>query len=91
MIVLAVTSGESLGEHDYRFDHGEFVYDATIRVDPELGVLALMSASERTDAGGGVYRFVMDKPVPHKYQIQPTWLRILSIDYGVFQLCDFRF
>lgn len=32
--VVAVTAdhGESLGEHDFWFDHGEYVYDATLRV-----------------------------------------------------------
>ncbi|MCA8941092.1 MAG: aminopeptidase, partial [Planctomycetes bacterium] len=39
-------------------------YDATIRVDPKLGVVPVMSASERDVLGGGAFRFVMDKPVP---------------------------
>ena len=32
VVVLTADHGESLGEHDFWFDHGEFVYDATLRV-----------------------------------------------------------
>jgi len=32
LILLAGAHGESLGEHDYFFDHGDFLYDTCIRV-----------------------------------------------------------
>lgn len=32
VIVFTADHGESLGEHDYYFDHGEYVYDASSRV-----------------------------------------------------------
>jgi len=32
VIVFAADHGESLGEHDFYFDHGEYVYDASSRV-----------------------------------------------------------
>ncbi len=32
VVVVTADHGESLGEHDFWFDHGEFVYDATLRV-----------------------------------------------------------
>ena len=31
-LVFTSDHGESLGEHDYYFEHGWFVYDATLRV-----------------------------------------------------------
>jgi arylsulfatase A-like enzyme len=32
LIVFTSDHGESLGEHDYYYDHGDYVYDATLRV-----------------------------------------------------------
>lgn len=32
LIVLTSDHGESLGEHDYYFDHGEYLYDGTLQV-----------------------------------------------------------
>lgn len=32
IVVVVADHGESLGEHDYHFDHGQYVYDASIRV-----------------------------------------------------------
>ncbi|MCC7170843.1 MAG: sulfatase-like hydrolase/transferase [Planctomycetes bacterium] len=32
LVVVTADHGESLGEHDYWFDHGEFVYDTCLRV-----------------------------------------------------------
>lgn len=32
LIVVTADHGESLGEHDYWFDHGDFVYDTCLRV-----------------------------------------------------------
>ncbi len=32
LILLAGTTGESFGDHDYRFDHGEYLYDSGIQV-----------------------------------------------------------
>ncbi len=32
LIVLTSDHGESLGEHDYHFEHGEFLYDETLRI-----------------------------------------------------------
>lgn len=37
VIVFASDHGESLGEHDYFYDHGDYVYNATLRVP--LGIV----------------------------------------------------
>lgn len=39
-------------------------YDAVIRVDPALGIVPVMSASERVVVDPGTVRFTMDKPIP---------------------------
>jgi arylsulfatase A-like enzyme len=37
LIVFTADHGESLGEHDYYYDHGDYVYDASLRVP--LGII----------------------------------------------------
>lgn len=32
LVIISADHGESLGEHNYFFDHGDFVYEATVRV-----------------------------------------------------------
>ena len=69
LVIITADHGESLGEHDYYFDHGDFLYEDQIRVPlimrfpnmPEKG--KIINAQVRT------------------IDIMPTILHILDIDY----------
>jgi arylsulfatase A-like enzyme len=48
LVVITSDHGESLGEHDYYFDHGEDLFDPSIRI-PLLVVGPGLAAGHRTD------------------------------------------
>lgn len=50
-VVVAGTHGESLGEHDSWFDHGEFLYDTSLRVPLILRAGGLPAARVETSVG----------------------------------------
>jgi arylsulfatase A-like enzyme len=68
-IVFAADHGESLGEHDFYYDHGDYVYDATLRVP--LGVVLGENDPLRR-------REVVDPPVS-LVDVMPTMMDLLGI------------
>jgi arylsulfatase A-like enzyme len=50
LIVVAADHGESLGEHDFYYDHGDYVYDASTRVPLGIVVPEDSAGSGRTVA-----------------------------------------
>jgi arylsulfatase A-like enzyme len=49
LLVLTSDHGESLGEHDYFFDHGEDLFDPSLRI-PLVVILPAAPAGQRSDA-----------------------------------------
>lgn len=66
LVVVTATSGESLGENDYYFDHGELLYD------PELRVPLILSAAN-------LPKRVISNQV-RSLDLLPTLLDILHIE-----------
>ncbi len=52
LVVYTSDHGESLGEHDYFFDHGEYLYDGTLLVPLLLRWPGHVPAGQRRDADG---------------------------------------
>lgn len=67
IIIFTADHGESLGEHDYYFDHGRLPYDTCVRVPLIIKVPGLKSGIK-----------VIDHPV-ELIDMMPTVLDILSI------------
>ncbi len=66
LFIMTGTSGESLGDNDYFFDHGEFLYDANLRVP------FLVSAANLPDGIVGTQVRTID--------IVPTLLDVLHLE-----------
>ena len=70
LIIFTADHGESLGEHDYYFSHGDFAYEATLRVP-----LAFVLPAGHPKAGHGT--------LPGRVSLvdlAPTILDILGVD-----------
>lgn len=50
MVVLTADHGENLGEHDYFFEHGAYLYDATVRVPLILRAPTLLPTGRTVNA-----------------------------------------
>jgi arylsulfatase A-like enzyme len=70
LIVFTSDHGESLGEHDFFYDHGDYVYDATLRVP--LGIVLDETHSAH---GAGV----IDAQVS-LIDVMPTVLALLGVE-----------
>ncbi len=68
MVVLTSDHGESLGEHDYYFDHGENLFDPSLRI-PLIAALP----GGRTGYRSGVFASTLD--------IVPTVLDAVKVSY----------
>jgi arylsulfatase A-like enzyme len=74
VVVLTADHGESLTEHGYLFDHGDFLYDASLRVP-------LIIRHPATAVAGGVVPCQVGN-----LDVTPTVLGILGIDDGQVRL-----
>jgi arylsulfatase A-like enzyme len=68
LVALTSDHGESLGEHEYYFAHGEYLYDPGLRVPLVLRLPGSIPAGLRVDALG------------QNIDIAPTVLAVLGID-----------
>lgn len=67
LVVITADHGESLGEHDYYFEHGKYAYEACTRVPLIFYHPALIPAGRRIEA-----------PVP-LLDLAPTLLELLEV------------
>jgi len=68
LVLLASDHGESLGEHDYFFDHGENLFDPSLRIPLVL-------------AGPGIERGRRSSELASTLDIVPTLLDALKVSY----------
>lgn len=71
VILFAADHGESLGEHDYYYDHGDYLYDASLRVP--LGII--MPPDDPLRGSGTI-----DDPVS-LVDVAPTLAEILDLRF----------
>jgi arylsulfatase A-like enzyme len=69
LIIITADHGESLGDHDYYFDHGDYLYDNQIRVPLIIKYPGLAKKGK------------IVKTQVRIIDIMPTILQILGIDY----------
>lgn len=70
LILFASDHGESLGEHDYYYDHGDYVYNASLRVP--MGII--FPPGDRLGGQRTIDEWVS------LIDVMPTMLELLSID-----------
>jgi arylsulfatase A-like enzyme len=68
LIVVTADHGESLGEHDFYYDHGDYVYEASLRVP-----LGIVLPGEDREAGR-----VVEDPVS-LVDVTPTLVELLEL------------
>jgi len=68
VVVLTSDHGESLGDHGYRFAHGEYLYESSLRVPLLVRDPGAVAAGTRTSG------------LAENVDVAPTILRLLGVD-----------